>query len=366
MNVHSSRHPVSQVLIAAGGTGGHVFPALAVARALMARGVAVAWLGSEGGMERALVERAGIAFHAIRVSALRGKGLMRWPRTFGRLVGAYFQARDVLKQLAPDVVLGMGGYVSAPTGIAAWIAGCPLVVHEQNAIPGLTNRILSRIAHRVLEAFPASFPSGDKVVHSGNPVRAEIAAIAEPDVRLRHRCGACRVFVLGGSQGALALNEVLPKALKELYARCPLDIWHQCGAAHVASTRDAYRAVGLSVEPCAFIDDMAERYAWADVVIARAGAMTIAELAAAGVASVLVPFPYAVDDHQSANARYLAEAGAAVLLPQVELRDRLRDVLGPLLDDRGRILEMARRARALARPDATQTVVEQCLEVAGA
>jgi UDP-N-acetylglucosamine--N-acetylmuramyl-(pentapeptide) pyrophosphoryl-undecaprenol N-acetylglucosamine transferase len=356
------------VLICAGGTGGHVFPGLAVATELREQGVRVAWLGTAQGMEASVVRESGFEFHAVPVRGLRGKGLLRLPLTALRALLAVLACLRLLWRLRPDVVLGMGGYVSGPAGLAAWLIRRPLVIHEQNAVPGLTNRLLRPLARRVLEAFPGSFPGG-RAVHTGNPVRASIRALPDPDQRARTRAGdeSLRVLVLGGSQGALALNESVPGALAELARRGPVEVVHQAGARHLEITRAAYAAAGLEVEPVAFIDDMAARYAWADVVICRAGAMTVSELAVVGVASILVPFPFAVDDHQSANARYLSDAGAALLLPQTRLSASvLAKLLGELAASRDRLLDMARAARALARPDAAHRVAALCMEVARA
>lgn len=354
-----------RILICAGGTGGHVFPGLAVAGELRQRGVQVDWLGTETGMEVRLVGEAGIDFHAVAARGLRGKGLVALPVTLLRALGALWDSLEVLRRLRPDVVLGMGGYVSGPCGVAAWLSRRPLVLHEQNAIPGLTNRLLRPLARRVLEAFPGSFGEG-RAEHVGNPVRADICAIEAPDRRLR-RDGSFRILVLGGSQGALALNTGVPAALAVLAGTVPLEVCHQAGARGLEPARAAYAQAGLAVEPVAFIDDMAARYAWADVVICRAGAMTVSELAAAGVASVLVPFPFAVDDHQSANARFLSDRDAAVLLPQDQLdAAALARILAELHAPAERRVDMACRARALARPAAAAAVADACLEVARA
>ncbi len=356
-----------RVLVMAGGTGGHVFPALAVAESLRARGAAVQWLGSRGGMESRLVPARGFPFHAVAVRGLRGRGAAGWLQAPWRVLRAAGAALRVLRRVAPDVVLGMGGYASGPGGVAAWLLRRPLVIHEQNAIPGLTNRILARFARIVLEAFPGSFPARTHARHTGNPVRAEIAALAGQEPRQRAEGAPLRVLVLGGSQGARALNEAVPAALAALGARAAVEVRHQAGERNLDAARAAYAAHGLDVEPLAFIDDMAASYAWADLVLCRAGAMTVAELAAAGVASVLVPYPFAVDDHQSANARFLADAGAALVVPERELQPaRLAGLLAEFAAARDRLAGMADAARRVAVLDADARVADACVEAARA
>jgi UDP-N-acetylglucosamine--N-acetylmuramyl-(pentapeptide) pyrophosphoryl-undecaprenol N-acetylglucosamine transferase len=351
------------VLVMAGGTGGHVFPGLAVAAALKQLEIPVVWLGSEGGMEQALVPRHDIPFEAVRVSGVRGKGWLkklRLPIDLGR---AFWQARAVLKRVRPRSVLSLGGYAAGPGGLAAFWLRQPLLVHEQNSIPGLTNRVLSRFAQRVMTGFPTAFRGRGQWV--GNPVRAEIAALPPPAERFADRSGPLRLLVIGGSQGALALNRMLPQALAQIDESARPQVWHQCGARLIDSALLGYRQAGVEGRVVAFIDDMAAAYAWADLVVCRAGALTLAELTAAGVAALLVPFPYAVDDHQTANARWLCDAGAAELLPEstldaATLAARLRD----LGNDRAQLLRMAQAARAMARTDAAATVAQACLEVA--
>jgi len=352
----------SAVMILAGGTGGHIYPALAVAERLREQGVPLCWLGSEHGMEAGIVPRHGIPFSAVRVRGLRGRGPFGWllaPLTVGL---ATLQAVRVLLRTRPGVVLGMGGFVSGPGGLAAWLCRRPLVIHEQNAVPGLTNRLLGRIATRVLAAYPGSFAPGVAARITGNPVRGSIAGIEPPGARL-HADGPVRLLVIGGSRGARSLNRGVPAALAAL-AGTPVEVWHQTGAADLATTEAAYRALPLEARVAPFIEDMTAAYRWADLVVCRAGAITIAELAAVGVAAVLVPFPHAVDDHQTANARYLADAGAAVLLPDSELvAGGLAPLLARLLGERARLLDMATRARALAKPDAAATVARECMEL---
>lgn len=355
--------PGQGVLIMAGGTGGHIFPGLAVAEALKMRNVPVRWLGAEGGMETRTVPAAGIELDVVAISGLRGKGLMRWVRMPLMLLRAVWQARRLLEANRPGCAVSFGGYAAAPGGIAAWTKGIPVLVHEQNRIPGLTNRVLTRFSRRILQGFPGTFPDKLSAIDSGNPVRREVAALAEPQSRFASREGALRVLVTGGSQGAQILNQVVPAALQLLSSSVNLEIRHQAGAKRVDEALSAYSKAGVNAEISPFISDMAEAYGWADLVICRSGALTVAELAAAGVASVLVPFAYAVDDHQTRNAEYLAEAGAAVILPQSTLDPQvLATALKPLLSDRTVLLSMAIAARQMALPDAAEKVVEACRE----
>ena len=354
------------VLIMAGGTGGHVFPALAVAQELSARDVPVVWLGTRRGLEAQIVPANGVAIEWLSIVGLRGKG---WSTTLLfplRLARAVLQAWRIFARLDPCVALGMGGFVSGPGGLAAWLRRVPLVIHEQNAVPGLTNRTLARVATRTLEAVPGTFRRAVDAVVTGNPVRVEISAIAPPEQRLPERSKQLRVLIFGGSSGAVALNEVLPAACAELPDAGDIRIWHQVGRlADVEGIRSRYRTAGVEAQVEHFITDMSAAYAWADLVICRAGAITVAELAMAGVASVLVPYPYAVDDHQTQNARFLTAAGAAELLPQAQLRPaHLAARLRHYQLDRVQLLNMAYAARALAQPDAASTVAENCLAVA--
>ncbi|MFO7604085.1 MAG: undecaprenyldiphospho-muramoylpentapeptide beta-N-acetylglucosaminyltransferase, partial [Gammaproteobacteria bacterium] len=284
------------IMIMAGGTGGHIFPALAVAHELRQQGHRVTWLGTPHGMEARLVPQAGYAMEYISIQGLRGHGVARWLLAPFKLLGAILQALRILSRQRPHVVLGMGGFVAGPGGVASWLWRCPLVIHEQNAAPGLTNRLLARLATTVLQAFPNSLP---KARLTGNPVRDSISRLAPPEQRYAQRQDALRILILGGSQGALILNQIVPAALARVGAQPPLQIWHQCGERHLQATLETYADAGVHARVAAFIDDMAEAYAWADLVICRAGALTIAELAAAGVAAVLIPFPHAVDDHQT-------------------------------------------------------------------
>ena len=304
------------IMIMVGGTGGHVFPALAVAERLRLQGWRVVWLGAKTGIEAALVPKYGFEMAWVRFSGLRGKGYTRALLLPASLLIAFWQSARAIVAQRPDVVLGMGGYISFPGGVMAAFLGRPLVIHEQNSIAGLANKVLARLADRVLQAFPDALPDAQL---AGNPVRAEIAALAAPRARYAERSGRLRLLVLGGSLGAQVLNETVPRAIALLPAEAWPAVTHQAGKQHIETLRAGYAAAGVEAEALAFIDDMARRYAEADLVICRAGALTVAELAAVGVASVLVPFPHAVDDHQTGNARFLADAGAAVLLPQTEL-----------------------------------------------
>ncbi len=352
------------VLIMAGGTGGHVFPALAIARALRARDERVVWLGTERGLEARVVPADGIPFERVRVRGLRGRGALGWLLAPFALALALLDAVRVLRRWQPRVVLGMGGYTAGPGGVAAWLLRRPLVIHEQNAVAGLTNRLLAGLARRVLVAFPGSFPAGRATTATGNPVRAEIAALPPPAERFAGRAGPLRVLVLGGSQGARALNELVPAALGLLAPAERPVVRHQAGERTRAVAEAAYARAGVAAEILPFIDDMAAAYGWADLVVARAGALTVAELAAAGVAAILVPFPAAVDDHQTRNARYLVDAGAATLCPEAALTPA---TLAAELrrHDRALVLARATRARALARPEATADIVAAVLAAAG-
>ena len=351
-------------MIMAGGTGGHIFPALSVADYLRERGWNVVWLGSRGGMEAKLVPARGYTMAWIRFSGVRGKGWLRAVLLPLDLLLAFWQSARAIFTHRPDVVLGMGGYVSFPGGMMASLLNRPLAIHEQNSVAGLANRVLSKLADRVLTAFPGAFGASVAIL-TGNPVRADIATLALPAARYGTRAGRLKLLVIGGSQGAQALNTVVPEALALLPEHLRPQITHQAGAAHHDVVRNRYRERGVAADVTAFIDDMAGRYAETDLIICRAGASTIAELAAAGVASLLVPYPHAVDDHQTANAKFLAERGAALLIPQGELTpQRLAEVLAGL--DRARLLAMAQAARAAGKPEATRAVAEVCVELARA
>jgi UDP-N-acetylglucosamine--N-acetylmuramyl-(pentapeptide) pyrophosphoryl-undecaprenol N-acetylglucosamine transferase len=346
-------------LIMAGGTGGHVFPGLAVADEMRAAGWDVVWMGAKTGMEARLVPARGYRMAYVRAAALRGKGLLAALLLPVNLLVGFAQAARAIFRLRPDVVLGMGGYVAFPGGMMASLLARPLAVHEQNAIAGLTNRVLAALADKSMTAFPDALKGAE---WTGNPVRRDIVGLAVPGERYAARSGPLKLLVVGGSLGARALNECVPQALALLEPRPT--VVHQSGEKHLEALRAHYHAAGVEGELVAFIDDMARRYAEADLVICRAGAITVAELSAGGVASLLVPFPHAVDDHQSANARFLSEQGAALLVPQSELTpQKLADALRRL--DRPRLLGMARRARALGKPDAARLVAARCMEIAG-
>ena len=350
------------VLIMAGGTGGHIFPGIAVARELESRGVPVVWLGSTHGLENELVPKAGLVLERIAVSGIRGKGLATLFAAPFRIARAIAQALAVVRRLQPRAALAFGGFASGPGGVATRLARRPLLVHEQNRVPGFTNRALARVAQRVLAGFPDAFAHGAEA--TGNPVRAEIAALPPPEVRFRDRTGPVRVLVLGGSQGARSLNRALPGILGALPPGT-IEVLHQTGRATLDETRTRYADASLAARVEPFIDDMARAYADADLVVCRAGALTIAELAAAGVASVLVPFPAAVDDHQTRNAEFLVEAGAALRVrDDADLARNLGAAVANLVRDRARLLAMARAARALAKPDAAARIADACLEEA--
>lgn len=355
----------ARVTIMAGGTGGHVFPALAVAQELVARGWDVTWLGTPDSFEARTVPQHGIELDTIASHRLRGQGLGGLLLAPLRLLRAMWQARAVLRRRRPQVVLGMGGFAAGPGGLVSRLLRLPLVIHEQNAIPGLTNRWLAHIATRVLAAFPQAFAERPGVLVTGNPVRAEIAAVAAPAVRLAARSDTVRVLVLGGSLGAQALNETVPEALAAMVPeRRPL-VRHQAGRGKAEATAERYARHGVTAEVSEFVADMAAAYAWADLVLCRAGALTVTELSAVGVAAILVPYPHAVDDHQTVNAQFLVAAGAAELIAQRDLNPGLlAQRLDALCSERARLLTMALAARALARPDATRVVADVCEEVA--
>ena len=346
------------ILIMAGGTGGHVFPALAVAHHLRDAGWRVVWLGAQGGMEGDLVPKYGYEMQWVRFGGLRGKGLMRKLLLPLNLLRAFKQAAQIIRRIDPAVVLGMGGYVTFPGGMMASLFNRPLVIHEQNSIAGLANKVLAGVADKVLVAFPNALKKG---LFVGNPVRTEIAQLPAPAARFEGRSGPLRLLVVGGSLGAVALNDVVPQALAQMPAEQRPQVVHQAGVKHIEQLRANYAKAGVEAQALPFIDDMARAYAEADLVICRAGAMTIAELAAVGVASILVPYPHAVDDHQTTNARYLSDAGAAIQYAQDELTPfglaaRLQAMT------RAQLLDMANKARALGKPDATRVVANICSE----
>lgn len=353
--------PVTSVVVMAGGTGGHVFPALAVAHYLEERGIRIHWLGTRAGIEADLVPRNGFAITYLDVSGVRGQGIGRLLAAPFKLAGSIVGAMRVMRDVEADCVIGLGGYVTGPGGVAAKLSGRKLVIHEQNAIAGFTNKMLARIADRILLAFPGAMPTSPRVEWVGNPVRADIASLPEPAQRYARHEGALRVLVLGGSQGAVALNELVPQAFSLLPETLRPVIRHQAGKKNAEKAETRYRELGVTAEILPFIDDMRAVYDWADLVICRSGALTVSEIAAAGVASLLIPFPFAVDDHQTANARFLSDAGAALLFQQSSLTaDGLARELSMLLQ-RDRLLGMAQKARALAKPDSTALVAAECL-----
>lgn len=352
------------VLIMAGGTGGHVFPALAVAECLKEKGITVEWLGTKKGIESRVVIEAGYKMHWLSISGLRGKNKLSLIFAPLKLTRACLQALWVMLKVKPSVVLGMGGFVSGPGGLMAYVCRRPLVVHEQNAIPGLTNTLLSKIAGTVMESFPESFAINKPVELVGNPVRAGIMRINEPSQRLENRKNGLNILVVGGSLGAAVLNKTVPEMLSISKKDLSVKVWHQTGKNNYQNTVDSYEKYKVDGRIDAFIEDMAEAYEWADVVICRAGAMTVSELAVAGVASILVPYPYAVDDHQTANAKYLVESDAAILIPQSELTaESLNKVICTL--SREKIIELSIAARQCAKPNATETVAELCMKAGG-
>lgn len=354
------------LMILAGGTGGHIFPGIAVAHYLRERGWQAVWLGTRHGMEAKLVPQHGIAFDGIRFASVRGKGALRLVLAPIAVAWAFVQSLVLLFKRRPDVVLGMGGYVSLPSGLAAAFLRRPLAIHDSNAVAGLANRSLARIAARICAGFPNAFDARyeKKIALTGNPLRKEIASLAEPGVRYAQCSGPIKLLVMGGSLGAQALNTVVPKALALLPADARPQVTHQAGAKHIEAVATAYRDAGVQAQCVAFINDMAACYAESDLVLCRAGALTVSELAAAGVASILVPLPSAIADEQTANARYLAERGAALLEPQAALTpERLAELLRTL--DRTRLFAMAQAAYALGQRDATERVARVCEQLAG-
>jgi len=355
------------VLIMAGGTGGHVFPALAVAKVLRDRGVDVVWLGVPGSMEARLVPAHGFPIEWVQVAGIRGKGVFAWALAPLRIAKAVLQAISVLRRIKPRAVLGAGGYVSGPGGIAAWLLGIPLYIHEQNAVAGMTNRWLAKLATQVLQAFPGSFAASVHATTIGNPVRADIAAIPPPAQRFAGREPRARLLVFGGSQGARRLNEVLPQALARLAPDTVPQVRHQTGERGLQATRSAYEQTRIDAEVLPFIDDMAKAYAWADLAVCRAGAMTVAELQAAGLGAVFIPLPIATDDHQTKNAEVMVRDGAARLIPESDLTPEvLGDLIAELTRQRAPLLTMAEASRRGRVVDAAARLADFCLSGARA
>lgn len=353
----------ASVVIMAGGTGGHVYPGLAVAEVLRSRDVPTTWIGTRQGLEARVVPAAGIPMEWIDVGGVRGKGFATRLKSPWRIAHAVAEAVCILRRLHPTVALGMGGFASGPGGLAARGLGCPLIVHEQNAAPGMTNRVLSHLAARLLEGFPGSFAVSRHAEYMGNPVRRSIAMLPPPETRLTERTGRIRLLIIGGSQGARVLNENVPRAIAQLEDPLRPEVWHQTGARDADQVAAAYRAAGIPARVAPFIDNMAGAYGWADLALCRAGALTVAELAVAGLGALLVPFAAAVDDHQTRNAQFLVEAAAAELLSEAQLSvSSLVSALARLLQDRPRLRDMARRARGVAKPDAALNVANACLQ----
>ena len=346
------------LLVMAGGTGGHVFPGLAVADVMRARGWNVVWMGNPDSFEARTVPPRGYEMVSVRFAALRGKGLLRKLLLPLSLLSGFWQAWKAIRRIRPDVVLGMGGYVSFPGGMMAVLAGCPLVIHEQNSIAGLANRVLACVADRVVCGFPGVLSKGRWV---GNPVRPQIVQLAPPAERFEGRKPPLRLLVLGGSLGAAAINEIVPQGLALIPEVDRPMVVHQAGTRHLEQLKANYADAGVRAECVDFIEDMAGAYEWADLVLCRAGALTVAELAAAGVASILVPFPHAVDDHQTANAKFLSSVGGAILLPQPEMTPESVSLIRNYT--RGQLGQMAEKARSLAKPDAVVEVADVCEEL---
>ncbi len=356
-----------RVLIMAGGTGGHVFPALAVAEELRARGLVVEWLGTAKGIESTLVPNASIPLNLISVEGVRGKGVLGLLKAPWLISKAIVQAVGIIRRFNPDVVVGFGGFASGPGGVAAKLLGKPLVIHEQNAVAGTTNRLLSHIADSVMAAFEDAFENRTDIAVVGNPVRdaiKQLPLIAERFQARNDTAAPKRLLILGGSLGAKAINEMVPAALAQMEAGNRPEVWHQTGRAHSEATQSRYQQLGVTARVDAFIDNMAEAYAWADLVICRAGALTVSELMAAGVGSLLIPLPNAIDDHQTWNARILAKQGAGIALVQKELTlEKLASLLTVHLSARQELQRMGEKAKALAIPQSAALVADACMEV---
>ncbi len=359
--------PHKPVMIMAGGTGGHIYPALAIADIIRANKIPLYWLGTQRGLEARVVPEQGITLFTLSIAGIRGKGAVRLLYAPIKILISVYQALRIFLQLKPAVVLGMGGFVSGPGGVAAWLLRIPLCIHEQNSIAGLTNRLLAPLARVRFQGFPDSFPARARIraITCGNPVRTSIADLPAPEQRISDHDDRIKLLILGGSQGAASLNRIVPAALMAVNHSYPVSIWHQCGMAKYEDTRQVYARLSLAdVRLSGFIEEMSSAYAWADVVICRAGALTIAELCAAGLGAILIPYPHAVDDHQTCNARYLCAAGAAVICQETELdAKRLQAILLDLCCDRRRLLTMARNSRALARPNAARVIAEYCMDL---
>ncbi|ALG66472.2 undecaprenyldiphospho-muramoylpentapeptide beta-N-acetylglucosaminyltransferase [Beggiatoa leptomitoformis] len=352
---------IKPILLMAGGTGGHVFPALAIAERLRQQNIPVRWIGTAKGLEAKIIPSTGIAIDYIDVGGLRGKGLVRRLTAPFQLSKALWQSIQIMRRHQPAAVVGMGGFVTGPAAVAAWLLRIPVLIHEQNAIVGLTNRLLSRIATCVMEAFPYTFPASVHAIATGNPLRDAILQLAQTTVTTSPILSPVRILIVGGSLGAKALNEIVPQALLSVNSK--INVWHQTGEAHFEATRDVYATATFDalVEP--FITDMSAAYQWADLVICRAGALTVCELAQAGKASILVPYPHAVDDHQTANARFLSHQNAAILVAQSSLKATdLTELVQSLVSNPTRLMQMSEKAWQLAHPTATDDILQLILQ----
>ena len=348
------------IAIAAGGTGGHVFPGLAVARYLANHGFDIVWIGTRSGLEAEVVPKAGFCLEHITMEGLRNRGLRYWLRAPFSLLRALMQTLRILYRVRCDAVLTMGGYVAAPCGVAAWILRKPLLVHEQNARPGLTNRCLAFLADEVLCGFPVSFGGWVRVTHVGNPVREDILKVTKSHETLGAQ-KKIHLLITGGSQGAKLLNSVMPVAIGKIKPEIRPEVWHQCGRKWLTETQENYRLAGVEAKIESFIEDSAHAYAWADVVVCRAGAMTTAEVMSVGLPAIFVPYPYAADNHQEANARYIADRGGAIMFKQAELTDKeMAEVIEKIILDRQILRDMADKSRACAMPDATENIGASC------
>lgn len=352
------------VMIMAGGTGGHVFPGLAVAKQLRHQGANVFWLGTRKGLEARTVPAAGFDIEWVSIQGLRGNGVLGWLLMPWRLLRALMQSLKIIRRRRPSVVVSFGGFVAGPGALMAKLLRKPLIVHEQNAVPGLTNRVLAFIADKVLCGFPGAFGDRSGVVYVGNPVRDEIIQLRMKARRLFDGHRKIRLLIIGGSLGAQVFNETVPLVMRSLDESCRPEILHQCGRGNKEDTRNRYEPHRANVKVTEFVDDMAQAYAWADVVLCRSGAMTVSELAVAGCPAILVPYPYAVDDHQTANAHYLVDRDAAILIPQKEFtQERLQDLLQTLQTNPKLVRQMTKQSRSCGVIDATETVSRYCLEV---
>ena len=356
------------VLIMAAGTGGHVFPALAVALKLQEQNVRTEWMGTHQGMENRLLEGSGIQIHAVSAKGLKGKGIARMIAAPFMLAQALIQSMRILSKVQPDCVLGMGGFVSGPGGLATKLMGRKLVIHEQNAVPGFTNKLLAKIANQVFEAFPNTFTKNAKIIHTGNPLRKEIVALSAQSRNIRNSSQRLRILVLGGSQGALAINEVVPDVLADFPKEIRPSVWHQTGERTLERTQAAYADKGLDSEDditiAAFISDMVEAYSWADLVICRSGASTVSEIAAVGLPSILIPYPHHSDQQQTQNANWLIQAGAAFLLEQKGLTAAaLKALVVELHENRNKLQQMSDIAKFIAIRDADEIIARRCLEL---